>query len=98
MCFALSILAALEKNLKARALILAPNREMAQQIYKVFIDLCKDLPITSCLAIGGIPAAKKTSQLKKNPLFIVATPSKVYYILGKNASDKLPMQTGTSAA
>lgn len=31
-------------------------------------------------------------------LFIVATPSKVYYILGKNASDKQPIATGTSAA
>jgi hypothetical protein len=31
-------------------------------------------------------------------LFIVATPSKVYYILGKNASDKKPAAAGTSAA
>lgn len=77
LAFGLSILTALNNNPKSRALILAPSREMAQQIYKVFIELCKELPVTACLAIGGVPGAKQTNQLKKNPRLIVATPGRL---------------------
>lgn len=77
LAFGLSILTALNHNPRSRALVLAPSREMAQQIYKVFIELCKELPVTACLAIGGTPGAKQTNQLKKNPRLIVATPGRL---------------------
>ena len=37
LAYALSILTTLAKKEAARALVLAPSREMAQQIYKVFL-------------------------------------------------------------
>ena len=77
LAFGLSILSKLQENPKSRALVLAPSREMAQQIYKVFVELCKELPVTACLAIGGVPGAKQTNQLKKNPRLIVATPGRL---------------------
>lgn len=77
LAYALPLLSQLEKKPTARALILAPSREMAQQIFKVFTELCAELPITSCLVIGGTPGAKQTSQLKKNPRLIVATPGRM---------------------
>ena len=81
LAFALPVLTALQKNPEARALILAPSREMAQQIFKVFMKLCEELtaelPITAGLVIGGIPSAKQISQLKKNPRLIIGTPGRL---------------------
>lgn len=77
LAFALPVLTALEKNPSARALIMAPSREMAQQISKVFAQLCTELPMTTCLVIGGIPSAKQINQLKKNPRLIIGTPGRL---------------------
>ena len=77
LAFALPVLSALEKNPLARALILAPSREMAQQIHQVVTQLCTELPISTCLVIGGIPSAKQNNALKKNPRLIVATPGRL---------------------
>ncbi|MNJ93375.1 DEAD-box ATP-dependent RNA helicase CshA [compost metagenome] len=84
LAYALSILTTLEKKPGTRALILAPSREMAQQIYKVFLDLCVDLPVSACLAIGGTTGSKQENQLKKNPRLIVATPGRMNDHLSNN--------------
>lgn len=78
LAYALSLLTTLSNNPKARGLVLAPSREMAQQIYDVFVKLCAELPISNCLVIGGMPNAKQVSQLKKIPRIIVATPGRLY--------------------
>ena len=75
--FALPLLTALEKNSLARALILAPSREMAQQIFKVITELCTELPMSTGLIIGGVPSAKQITQLRKNPRIIIATPGRL---------------------
>lgn len=77
LAFALPILTALEKKPGSRALVLAPSREMAQQIYKVFEQLYAEAPISASLVIGGIPSAKQISGLKKNPRLIVGTPGRL---------------------
>lgn len=77
LAFALPVLTGLQKNPAARALILAPSREMAQQILKVFNELCAEAPLTNALVIGGIPSAKQISALKKNPRLIVGTPGRI---------------------
>ncbi len=77
LAYALAILTALGNKPQARALVMAPSREMAQQIHKVFLDLCEELPITACLAIGGVTGSKQARQLNKNPRLIVATPGRM---------------------
>ncbi|QDK43923.1 ATP-dependent helicase [Bdellovibrio sp. ZAP7] len=77
LAYALSVLTGLANKPNSRALILAPSREMAQQIYKVFLDLCKEMPISVCLAIGGTTGSKQANQLKKNPKIIIATPGRM---------------------
>ena len=77
LAFALPLLVNLYKNPEARALVMAPSREMAQQIYKVFAELCAELPLSMCLAIGGITGSKQINQLKKNPRLVVATPGRM---------------------
>ncbi len=77
LAFTLSLLTILENNINKRALILAPSREMAEQIYHVVAQLTLDISITTSLVIGGLPNAKQISQLKKNPRIIVATPGRL---------------------
>ncbi|WP_255490148.1 DEAD/DEAH box helicase [Bdellovibrio sp. KM01] len=77
LAYALSVLTGLANKPNSRALILAPSREMAQQIYEVFLDLCKEMPVSVCLAIGGTTGSKQANQLKKNPKIIIATPGRM---------------------
>lgn len=84
LAYALPTLTKLEKDPAARALILVPSREVAQQVHKIFLDLCADLPISVCLAIGGLTGSKQESQLKKMPRVIVATPGRMNDHLANN--------------
>ncbi len=77
LAYALSVLTQLEKKQDSRALVLAPSREMAQQIHKVFEQLCAELPISVCLVIGGLSNSEQISILKKHPRLIVATPGRM---------------------
>lgn len=84
LAFALSLLTTLHNKPQARALVLVPSREMAQQIYKVFLELCAEMPVSVCLAIGGTTGSKQANQLKKNPRLIIATPGRMNDHLGTN--------------
>jgi ATP-dependent RNA helicase RhlE len=77
LAYALSVMTLLEKRPESRALILTPSRETADQVYRVFLTLCAEVPITITLAVSGIPDKIQTSQLKKNPRIIVATPGRL---------------------
>lgn len=77
LAYALPLLAALQKNENARALVLVPSREMAQQIQKVFIELTTGHPITMSIVIGGIPSAKQVNGLNRKPRLIIGTPGRL---------------------
>lgn len=77
LAFVLPVLAALQKNPVVRALVLAPSREMAQQIYKVFEEIAHNMGFSMALAIGGLPSAKQTSKLNRQPRILVATPGRL---------------------
>lgn len=77
LAYALTVLTQLNNKPDSRALVLAPSREMAQQIHKVFTDLCVDLPASVCLAIGGTSGSKQANELKNKPRVIIATPGRM---------------------
>ncbi len=77
LAFALPVLSMLQKNPAVRALVLAPSREMAQQIYKVFEQLGEHLGYSMALAIGGLPSAKQITKLNRQPRILVATPGRL---------------------
>lgn len=78
LAFALAMLTTMARKPEARGLVLVPSREMAQQIYKVFLDLCQELSVSVCLLIGGGgTTSKQANQLKKNPRLIIATPGRL---------------------
>ncbi len=64
--------------MKAQALVLAPTRELAQQITEDLRDLSHFMPgvLVACL-YGGQPIQKQIDQLKKGPQIIVATPGRL---------------------
>ncbi|MCL2055644.1 MAG: DEAD/DEAH box helicase [Oscillospiraceae bacterium] len=63
---------------KTQCLILAPTRELAQQITDDLRELTQFMPgaVTACL-YGGQPIRRQMDQLKKGPQIIVATPGRL---------------------
>ncbi|MBS0289592.1 MAG: DEAD/DEAH box helicase [Proteobacteria bacterium] len=60
------------------ALILAPTRELADQIKSSLLTLLgKKALHETALLIGGIPIFKQYQALKKNPKYIIGTPGRV---------------------
>lgn len=63
---------------EVQGLILAPTRELAQQIQQELRDLCAFLPgLRSICLYGGDPINRQITQLKKRPQLVVATPGRL---------------------
>lgn len=63
---------------KVQALILAPTRELAQQITEDLVDLAHFLPEVKIACLyGGESIQKQFDQLKKGPQIVVATPGRL---------------------
>ena len=69
-----------------QTLILAPTRELAQQIYANLVDFAKQLPEVSIVLIsGGAPIKTQVEALKSTTHIVVATPGRFLDLLEKNA-------------
>lgn len=75
--FGIPILEKLLADEEAKALILAPTRELAVQITHFLRDLIGKMPIQVTLLIGGVPVKRQAEILKKHPRVIVATPGRL---------------------
>ncbi|WP_215397214.1 DEAD/DEAH box helicase [Rheinheimera oceanensis] len=60
----------------ARALILAPTRELARQVYAQLRLFVSNTPLTSALIVGGENFNDQEKLLKREPNIIVATPGR----------------------
>ena len=60
----------------ARALILAPTRELAKQVYAQLRLFVANTPLTSALIVGGENFNDQEKLLKREPNIIVATPGR----------------------
>lgn len=60
-----------------RALILAPTRELAKQVYAELKGLISKLPLQSVLVLGGENYNDQVKQLRRNPDFIVGTAGRI---------------------
>ena len=77
--FAISILQKLDPSLREpQALILAPTRELAQQIQKVVIALGDYLGIECHASIGGVNVREDMRKLESGVHIVVGTPGRVY--------------------
>ncbi len=71
----------------ARALILAPTRELAKQVFAQLRSLVANTPIKAQLILGGENFNDQAKALNKNPHIIVATPGRLADHLDKRNLD-----------
>lgn len=74
-------------NSGARALILAPTRELVRQIYKHFTELSAFTHVKATWIIGGETFKFQKAMLRKNPEIIIATPGRILEHLQKESLD-----------
>lgn len=75
--FTIPLLDILSRDKQARCLIVAPTRELAQQIHKVFGELSVQSDIKSVLIVGGKFMQDQLKKLKKDPRVVIGTPGRL---------------------
>jgi ATP-dependent RNA helicase RhlE len=88
--FALPILDRLVRNPKrgvTRALIVAPTRELAEQIHVSFRELGQATPLRSATIYGGVGMNPQIQALQRGSEILVATPGRLLDLLGQGYGD-----------
>lgn len=76
------------KNTDIQVVVLAPTRELGQQIFKNLSDFAIHKPEISIASIcGGIPIKPQIERLKEDTHIIVATPGRLIDLLQRKAID-----------
>ena len=75
--FALPVLHSLMDNPHAKALIIAPTRELAQQIEDEFRSIAKGSGLFGMLLIGGTPMGPQLRDLRMKPRVVIGTPGRI---------------------
>ena len=75
--FALPVLHRLLTNRDDRALIMAPTRELAQQIEAECRSIARGSGLTGALLIGGTAMGPQLRDLRANPRIIIGTPGRI---------------------
>jgi superfamily II DNA/RNA helicase len=70
-------------NLRPSVLIIAPTRELAQQIDDEFRVFSQGLNLYSTLVVGGVPAERQIRELKRRPHFIIGTPGRIKDLMNR---------------
>lgn len=70
--------------LKPQALIIAPTRELAQQIQKDFVKLCKNTDLKAHYVVGGHAVRAQLQKIQYGCNILVATPGRLNDFVGKN--------------
>ena len=81
--YLLGILNRLEENDKCQGIIITPTRELASQVYKVAIEICKFTEFKVELCSGGTSINKNRSSLKKTNL-IIGTIGRLNHMIQEN--------------
>lgn len=63
--------------LRPSVLIIAPTRELAQQIDEQFREFSKGLGLYSALIVGGVNIDRQIRDLKRQPNFVIGTPGRL---------------------
>ncbi|MFI3317394.1 MAG: DEAD/DEAH box helicase [Rikenellaceae bacterium] len=84
--YLLPLVQLLDKEPTHRALILAPTRELAQQIGGVCRAICSVAGVDHCVIVGGVEYEPQRESLNGNPQIIVATPGRLIDLLEQGGS------------
>ena len=85
--FTLPLLEKIDLNSKhIQALVLAPTRELANQICQEIDKLSKFEPVRTLAVYGGVPISGQLRELKRNkPQIIVGTPGRMLDVISRGA-------------
>ena len=84
--FSVSILQKLDPNIKGtQALILAPTRELAQQIQKVVVALGDYMNVECHACVGGTNVREDMAKLQEGVQVVVGTPGRVFDMINRRA-------------
>ncbi|MBN1178777.1 MAG: DEAD/DEAH box helicase [Anaerolineae bacterium] len=72
---------------RVRALIVAPTRELAEQIHQMSIDLSKNTQVRSVTVYGGVSKVHQVAALKRGAEIVVACPGRLLDLLGDGSID-----------
>lgn len=75
--FAVPVIDQLITNQSAKALIIAPTRELAQQIEDEMRSIGKNSGLFGVLLIGGTPMNPQLRDLRHNPRIVIGTPGRI---------------------
>lgn len=75
--FAIPVLQRLLTEPAAKAIILAPTRELAQQIEDQCRQIAKGSGLAGALLIGGVSMGPQLKDLRHNPRIIIGTPGRI---------------------
>ncbi len=75
--FGIPLINKLLQSKKEAALIMAPTRELAQQVIKSLTTLLKGTSLKTATLIGGESFIKQLHQLRANPQIVVGTPGRI---------------------
>ncbi len=83
--FALPIIQKLLANPHETCLIVAPTRELAVQIRDEIRGLAQNLPIYSCVLIGGSDIRRQLEDLRRRPHIYIGTPGRLRDLYNRRA-------------
>ena len=67
-----------------KVLIIAPTRELAQQIDEEFRRFSRNMNLYSAVCVGGVPSRRQISSLRRNPNFVIGTPGRLKDLKNKS--------------
>jgi len=87
--FLLPILQRLTKGplRQVRALIVAPTRELAEQIHQMSVDLGKNTKVRSVTVYGGVSKTRQVEALQRGAEIVVACPGRLLDLLNDRSID-----------
>lgn len=80
-------------TLRPSVLIIAPTRELAQQIDEQFREFSKGLNLYSALIVGGVSADRQIRDLKRRPHVIIGTPGRLKDLMNRRVLQLKNMTT-----
>ena len=72
-----------DNTISPTTLIMAPTRELAQQIEEEFRVFAKGLNLFSALIVGGVSVDRQIRDLKRRPKFIIGTPGRLKDLINR---------------
>lgn len=80
------------KDHNQKVLIIAPTRELAQQIANEFHSYSFGMRVFSALCVGGMPIHKQVMNLRRRPQFVIGTPGRLKDMHKRNLVDYTQFQ------